>query len=1159
MIQRFTLRGFCIAGAALVLLAVIWAGGPFVAIAGWYPLQGIAARGLFITLLLLVFTACKLWQLRRERRANTQLVNDILVNTHSDDAQLQADIATLRDTMKKAMDMVGRWKPGRFKSGYDLPWYMIIGAPGSGKSTTLSNSGLEFPLREAMGVDAIKGVGGTRNCDWWFTNRAVIIDTAGRYTLQESADKSDTRSWNTFLGLLKKHRPRRPINGVIITISIADLLQQTPTERQLHAKAIKQRVQELRNKLAIIFPVYVVLTKFDLVAGFRDMFGTLPDTERENSFGFTFDVHTVRQPQQLSDNFSSEFVAMQTRIHSYLLYRLQHTANPQAQRLLYQFPKQMELLQAPLWDMVREIFYPSAYEDTPLLRGLYFVSAEQQGSSIDRISGALDQHLQLTPQPRPAAELQPRSYFSKTLFDNIIFAEANLVTADSRHAHKRSLLQLLGYSGVTLASVLVAAIWVYSYDWQHRQLAQIQQILDQSDSGSDTHPDWRHLHQQLQTYRDLLTTPAADSAAPALHLGIDHRRYLQESSTAAYRRLLQRDFASALRQTLETDIHSGNQSAQPSSDLLYESLKTYLMLSDTRHRRPDDMQGWFAWRMEQALPGESRATLRADLEAHLQAYLEQDFSIAANPELVARARQQLTRLPLAERIYARLKLNADAAQLPPFRLPMILGTMASTLFENRSGRSLEQGIAGFYTANGYNNLFLPEQAQTIQYLLDDAWIYGSDSGEYKNLDASTLTAQVADLYFADYIAHWEGFLSDLRIHPYSNLQTAASISALLASPTQPLPKLIAAIQQNTRLDNSADSARIDAVKEAVVAKATQRKRQLGQLLASTDTFNDSASTTPVDQHFAALNSITPELLNQIHQHLKVTARYFAQQADPVSASLVTAPDRAQHDQAVNDIFSGIRDTGAEHIAAMVTGFLKNNQRSVTKSQHTTLNNLWKTAVYDPYHQSLRERYPFNPDATAEVTLEDFAVLLGYGGALDNFFNTHLHDKIDTSQSPWRFSGHPGLQADSLQFFEQVHRIRHAFFSPGAATPQLEFSLKPYQLDQRISVFTLDIDGQQLTYRHGPTRSSRFSWPQPGHRQMTRLVFTPANNSAPATRTYDGSWSLFRMLDTATKTADNNRIALSADSYAAELELTGSAIKHPQAIHLLHNFTLPKRL
>ena len=121
---------------------------------------------------------------------------------------------------------------------YELPWYVIIGAPGSGKTTALLNSGLKFPLEQRVGKGALRGVGGTRNCDWWFTDEAIFLDTAGRYTTQDSDAASDSAGWSEFLALLRKYRARRPINGVILTISAHDLIV---AERRRRARRTSRR------------------------------------------------------------------------------------------------------------------------------------------------------------------------------------------------------------------------------------------------------------------------------------------------------------------------------------------------------------------------------------------------------------------------------------------------------------------------------------------------------------------------------------------------------------------------------------------------------------------------------------------------------------------------------------------------------------------------------------------------------------------------------------------------------------------------------------------------------------------------------------------------------------------------------------------------------
>jgi type VI secretion system protein ImpJ len=114
----------------------------------------------------------------------------------------QAEVRAMQAEVTRAIASLKSSKLG--KSGaealYALPWYVIIGPPGSGKTTALRNSGLQFPYASQSG-GGVKGVGGTRNCEWWLTNEAVLLDTAGRYmtatTTATSGSPSSTCSART--------------------------------------------------------------------------------------------------------------------------------------------------------------------------------------------------------------------------------------------------------------------------------------------------------------------------------------------------------------------------------------------------------------------------------------------------------------------------------------------------------------------------------------------------------------------------------------------------------------------------------------------------------------------------------------------------------------------------------------------------------------------------------------------------------------------------------------------------------------------------------------------------------------------------------------------------------------------------------------------------
>ena len=271
----------------LALSALIWWIGPLLAIGSVRPLDGWIERLLVIALVWLLWIGRITWLKWRRRRANAALLQGISTGASAADREGEVLNSRFQEAIGK-LKSTGKGKSFLGNSLYDLPWYVFVGAPGSGKTTALQNAGLQFLLTEggaggaSGGVGgAVKGVGGTRNCDWWFTSEAVLVDTAGRYTTQESDSEVDAKAWDNFLSLLRKSRPRRPINGVLLTVNIQDLLQQNSTERREHAQKLRERLHELQTKLGVKAPIYVLITKSDLVAGFSETFDALGKEQRD--------------------------------------------------------------------------------------------------------------------------------------------------------------------------------------------------------------------------------------------------------------------------------------------------------------------------------------------------------------------------------------------------------------------------------------------------------------------------------------------------------------------------------------------------------------------------------------------------------------------------------------------------------------------------------------------------------------------------------------------------------------------------------------------------------------------------------------------------------------------------------------------------------------
>jgi type VI secretion system protein ImpL len=453
--------------STFLICAALWYFGPLLPWGGIYPLETFYARavttgtlrGLAIFLVLIIFLVRR----RRNRKMTDDIVASVDETGSGEDDVLQGEMEEMRGKLKSALTLLRKSKLGR-KSLYELPWYVMIGPPGAGKTTAIVNSGLKFPLAEEMGKGSIGGVGGTRNCDWWFTDAAVLIDTAGRYTTQESDAEGDNAGWLGFLNLLKKHRKRQPINGALIAISLSDLSMQDEVTQASHAKAIRRRLHELREKLGVRFPVYVLFTKGDLIAGFAEFFDTLGKDAREQVWGFTFPLEKASKKNAAPIAlFDDEFSGLLTQLNTQSLERMQQETDHQRRSLIAGFPGQMASVRQVARDFLNEVFLENKFEHRHMLRGVYFTSGTQEGTPIDRLMMGMARTFGIGRQAIGSGKGTGRSYFLTRLFEAVVFKEAGLVSADDKVERRYRWIRRAAIAATVIVAVTAGALWTRSY------------------------------------------------------------------------------------------------------------------------------------------------------------------------------------------------------------------------------------------------------------------------------------------------------------------------------------------------------------------------------------------------------------------------------------------------------------------------------------------------------------------------------------------------------------------------------------------------------------------------------------------------------------------------------------------------------------------------
>lgn len=372
------------------------------------------------------------------------------------------EISLLRERLLKTIERLkksGKGK-GRRKNDalYSLPWYMIVGQPAAGKSTMVYQSGLNFPFAERENA-RVAGMGGTRHCDWFFSSDAILLDTAGRYMDSEE----EAGKWKGFLTLLKDYRRQCPLNGLIVTVNISDVVQASDTERNNLARRLRERIQEAREHLEARLPIYLVFTKCDLIEGFSTFFDRLDPGHESEVMGHTFphiQPDDVNWSRQFDDALATLCRHWQKVADDEIVQR--DIVDTQREIAAFRFPLELNGLRDPLARFVEVLTNANPYQSAPLLRGFYFVSALQEGGTIEGEHAArVGRHFALTRPDESSGERVARPFFIDKLFRKVIIADqhlAGLYSSDTR-GRRRKLRWTLAAG---LAGLIVCGLWVTS-------------------------------------------------------------------------------------------------------------------------------------------------------------------------------------------------------------------------------------------------------------------------------------------------------------------------------------------------------------------------------------------------------------------------------------------------------------------------------------------------------------------------------------------------------------------------------------------------------------------------------------------------------------------------------------------------------------------------
>ncbi|WP_201512251.1 type VI secretion system membrane subunit TssM [Psychrobacter alimentarius] len=882
---------------------------------------------MLITCMVLVALAYHVW---KKRKAASNELSDLVLVEKNNDSQVDnhhlakdenaQEVQALRQQMQDAIKTIRKSKIGD-QTGkaalYELPWYMVIGNPAAGKSSAVLHSGLKFPFMEKTNQLSVKGVGGTRNCDWFFSTEGILLDTAGRYSVYEE----DRSEWLSFLNLLKKNRPKAPINGIIIAVSIAELTKNDPSYALNLAKNLRSRVQDLTEQLEVYAPVYVVFTKMDLISGFRDFFNDYEQEERSQVWGATIPYPEDPENINITDVFEEHFGVLVNGLKDLsttkLSLRHQRTVSPS----LMTFPIEFQSLRPMIRTLMHALFEDNPFQFKPILRGFYFTSALQDGQVSSQMTQQMVQNYDLHPPAVPIntqQETNDKPYFLQDLFSKVILKDKHLVK-QHKNRNRRS-YRAFATLGAVIVLCMAVGLWTWSYtnnkQLTERVAADLQQVAEQQKNANGDLKSQLESLSILQSRIEQLEGYEEDKPL-SLSFGLYQGDKLKQKLLTEYyngvniivltpttqniERFLTEVNTNATQLEVRTDESSPDENSETATndayiqsdptdvEDAYNALKAYLMLGnhdnlETSHLSDQMTRFWRNW-LEANRADMPRDKMIRQAERILSFTLahidDPSFPLIQNDlGLVDKTRQNLSKVskgqPARERVYSEIKMRSSA------RFPSV--TVAQ-ITQNTTSEALlgSYVISGTFTKQAWESFVSDEidKAATTRVVADD-WVLATSSQDDLTLTGSPeqIRQYLVSRYKQEYISEWKRFLSQVYVRDSKSFADHAVLLNQLSNATEsPLKTLFETVDRQTQWDNktanqtsntSSQSRRsfIDWFKQTILRQSPAELRQAEVALNNSSGSSNATSTTPttsgvIAQEFSSIHAlVTPREDNQ---------------------------------------------------------------------------------------------------------------------------------------------------------------------------------------------------------------------------------------------------------------------------------------------------------
>lgn len=658
-----------------------------------------------------------------------------------------------RALLALAEDCPGR--PGLYKveRALRLPWVLVLGTPGSGKSTALSHDNFARPYSDSASRSPL--------CTFWLAEDVVFVHPRARL-------RDDDSLWKSFLVWLAQHHR---VDTVLLHLSAADLVGRRSNELEALGGQLQRRLWEVSQKLRADVPLQLMVAQCDRLDGFVRVFAELPEAERTAPWGLSLAGAGDLQPlgPLVRDGFAGLVGALLARGSE----PLRRATSPSDQAATLAFPEEVARLGEALSRLVDAIYPKGLGEERPRLQEVCLASTLQEGQIIPGCRHeftAEGQLIQLSPDS--AAPLIDQGAFF--LRQPLLRLQAR--AALSSRPRLRWHVVALTAAGIACAAVSTTLGWGYSHHrgWLEKTQSAVAalQALPPLGRGSDEQLVLTELEKQ-EALRELLCRATNQSAEQLDCAAKDLTRAAHERALAYLGCRIGSQLVSPLS-TYDSSTQRPNElysrlralaiwrKGQSGRVLLqgFNALKATTLLqkrSAARERCPRPMaedQRWLAEYLA-ALWGHERAygePLRRSLDFFVKLYFQPE------QPLVPRLGFDQTRVDQARenlRVVFGSPSGASDAEMLFYLSASELGLFASKPLLSGQVIKEEHRIDQVYTAAGCASFFNPrgQWDRWMSCVRDDE---PSDKGQPQRVRSS-----LSGYYLAAHRSAWIGWLNSL--------------------------------------------------------------------------------------------------------------------------------------------------------------------------------------------------------------------------------------------------------------------------------------------------------------------------------------------------------------------------------------------------------------